>query len=342
MNRKPLVSIITPSYNQGQFIEENILSIAYQDYPYIEHIVIDGGSTDNTVQVLSKYSARVKWISEPDKGFADAVNKGIRMASGEILAIQNADDRYHSPKAVSIAVAAFNNNPSVGVIFGDSAIIDQDGRIINTGQGAHRGYSFSALLCSEFIVPQASAFFSRAALEAIGGSLDMDVDWCADFDLWVRIGLKYPIIYIPEVLADYRIHPTQRNADPEYAKRNPTHRRLVLDKVFAMPNLPPEIKRLKNRAYAGTYLNQAWRLASFGHLKEAVSSLAIAVKLYPPYLFSRKMFAFLRHMFYSYLKVRLPEKQLAQLRTLRSFLRGGRTSLAPLEANNYKWWEHTR
>jgi len=287
MINKPLVSVITPSYNQGRFIEETILSVKHQDYPHIEHIIIDGGSKDNTLDVLHKYSNIVRWISESDRGFADGVNKGIHMSSGEILAIQNADDTYHGRSAIRKAVDAFIDNPTAGVIFGDSAIIDEDGKILHSGERVNQGFNFPALLCSEFVLPQASAFIRRLALETVGGELDTDVDWCADFDLWVRIGLRFPIVYIPEVFAKYRVHPEHRGANPSCASLNPRDRRRVLDKVFSIHDLPPEIQRLRNMAYAGTYLNEARQLRSFGHTKKIKKYIVTAIGLYPSYLLNR-------------------------------------------------------
>jgi len=335
MKSKPLVSVITPSFNQGRFIEDLILSIRHQDYPYIEHCVVDGGSTDDTISILAKYGGCVKWISEPDRGFADAVNKGLGMTSGEIVAIQNADDVYFTRDAVSQAVEGFLKNPMAGVVYGDSAIIDEEGRVIERGERKYRGYSLPALLCSEFVFPQGSAFISRKALEAIGGQLDLAVDWCADFDLFVRIALKYDIIYVPSVIAAYRFHRGQRNADPAYARRNPEHRRRVLDKVFAMLDLPPEIKHLRNRAYAGTYLHEAVKLATFGHAKEAIHALRKAIILHPPSLLSVKVRAIPKELLRGYFKACMTEAQLARMRRVKAFLR----RRSPGTLVSAKWWE---
>lgn len=109
----PLVSIVTPSYNKGCFIEETILSVKNQTYPYIEHIVMDGGSTDGTLDILRKYANNITWLSEPDEGQSDAINKGWRRAKGQILGWLNADDTY-MPWAVQTAVEFLAENPDVG------------------------------------------------------------------------------------------------------------------------------------------------------------------------------------------------------------------------------------
>jgi len=335
--RFPLVSIITPAYNQGKFIEKTILSVKHQDYPYIEHLVIDGGSTDNTLDVLHKYSDVVRWISEPDKGFADAVNKGIRMSSGDILAIQNSDDTYHDRSAIRKAVDAFIGNPTAGVIFGDSAIIDENNKLLNYGERAYQGYNFSAFLCSEFSFPQSSAFIRRSALEAINGKLDTDVDWCADFDLFIRIGLRFPLIYIPEVLANYRVSAKHRNARLSYAFLNPRDRRRVLKKVFSSHDLPPEIQRLKGKAYAGTYLVEASRLCSFGLMKEAVKCIITAIRLYPSYLFNQRLFQINRNMFYKYLELILGKKMFNSLIKMKHSIQ--KRNVREEEPQSYMWWK---
>lgn len=333
----PLVSIITPSYNQGQFIEETILSVKYQDYPHIEHFVIDGGSKDSTLGILHKYSDTVRWISEPDKGFADAVNKGIRMSFGSILTILNSDDTYYCRNAIRKAVKAILNSASAGVVFGDWVTIDEVGNILDSWQGYGRRFSYSSFICSEFTFPQASAFIRRSALEAVGGQLDTNIDWCADFDLWARIGLRFPIVYIPEVLSNYRTHPGHRNADPSYASLNPRDRRRVLDKIFSMPDLPSEIQIFRNWAYAGTYLNQAGRLSRIGHIKEAERCIIRAIKLYPPYLLNKRLIQVNQNLFCAFLKSVLGEGIISYLRRQWHGIQKERMRSEQVQSS--RWWE---
>ena len=129
MNDHPLVSIITPSFNKGPYIEETLQSVRNQTYPHIEHIVIDGGSTDETLPILEKYSGDIVWISEPDKGQSDAINKGWRRSHGEIIVYLNADDTY-LPDAVEIAVNYFLQHPETGMIYGDGILSDEKGRFL--------------------------------------------------------------------------------------------------------------------------------------------------------------------------------------------------------------------
>src|SRR6266540_4128786 len=140
----PKVSIITPSFNQGQFLEASIRSVLEQDYPNIEYIIVDGSSKDNSVEIIKKYEGRLAWwVSEKDKGHADALNKGFSHATGEILAWLNSDDIYF-PNAVSDAVAALKTNPPVGMVYGDAELIDDAG--LSAGQFGSKQTNYRQML----------------------------------------------------------------------------------------------------------------------------------------------------------------------------------------------------
>jgi glycosyltransferase involved in cell wall biosynthesis len=127
---KPLVSIITPSFNCHKYIEGTIRSVLGQNYPNIEHIIVDGASSDNTLDILMKYDRKIKWISEPDSGMYDAVNKGFAMANGEILTYINADDQYDNSNTIGLVVNEFHKNPSVDFTYGYCAFTNEDGEIL--------------------------------------------------------------------------------------------------------------------------------------------------------------------------------------------------------------------
>ncbi len=208
-----LVSIVTPSFNQGKFLAETMRSVLEQDYPHIEYLVIDGGSTDNTVEVIKSFAKRLAyWASEKDRGQTDAINKGFNRAKGQILAYINSDDTYN-PGAVSAAVKYLNEHPEVGVVYSDLNFIDEESRVIGKFPAAQtdlrklrRGYVH---------VPQPATFF-RAEYWQQGGPLDPTFVFAMDYDLWVRLAAVSRLQYLPgPVWANFRMHSDAKtiNAD---------------------------------------------------------------------------------------------------------------------------------
>ncbi|WP_418791098.1 glycosyltransferase family 2 protein [Phosphitispora sp. TUW77] len=198
---KPLVSIITPSYNQGRFIEDTINSVLSQEYPNFEYIVVDGGSTDDTLSILEKYSTRLRWISESDKGQSDAINKGFKMAKGEIVAWLNSDDTYELG-AIEKAVSYMTANPKVALVYGHAGIIDEYGKWVRQFEATEPFNLWRLIHVWDYIM-QPTTFFRKKALQEVG-YLREDLNWCMDWDLWIRLGRKYAVGFIPEVLANNR------------------------------------------------------------------------------------------------------------------------------------------
>jgi glycosyltransferase involved in cell wall biosynthesis len=203
MNPDPLVSIVTPSFNQAQFLEETICSVLDQDYPNIEYIIMDGGSTDSSLEIIKKYQSKLAgWISEPDRGQTDAINKGFERASGEILAWINSDDTYQ-PGAVSEAVEYFKSHTGTGLVYGDANLIDEEGKII--GKFPARQTDYPRLRRGYVHIPQQSSFFSGNIWKRVG-PLDPSFHFAMDYDLWVRIARVAPIMYVQRTWANFRIH----------------------------------------------------------------------------------------------------------------------------------------
>ncbi|NOT06093.1 MAG: glycosyltransferase [Anaerolineales bacterium] len=204
MPNSPLVSIITPSFNQARYLEATIQSVLEQDYPHIEYIIVDGGSSDGSVDVIKKYAGRLAWwVSEQDKGQTDAINKGFNRASGEILAWLNSDDTYN-PGAVSAAVKYLTENPDVAMVYADCNYINEQGAVIgkfNSAQTDHRrlreGYVH---------IPQQTMFFRANYWQELG-PLDSSFYFAMDYDLWTRIAARAPIKYLAgQMWANFRIH----------------------------------------------------------------------------------------------------------------------------------------
>lgn len=199
----PLVSIVTPSYNQAHFLETTIRSVLDQDYPNLEYLIVDGGSTDGSRQIIERYADRLAWwVSERDQGQTDAINKGFARAQGEILAWLNSDDTYQ-PQAIAQAVAFFQAHPEVGLVYGDANLIDESGQVI--GKFPARQTDYRRLKRGFVHIPQQAAFF-RASLWRQVGPLDPTFYFAMDYDLWVRIARLAPVQYVPNLWANFRLH----------------------------------------------------------------------------------------------------------------------------------------
>lgn len=200
----PVVSVITPSYNQAKYLRKTIESVLAQDYPNIEYIIIDGGSSDESLAIIQEHANQLAyWESTADKGQTDAINKGFARATGKYLAWLNSDDIYQA-NAIQEAVAYLESNPNVGLVYGDCTFIDAEDRIIGSFPAAQtdlrrlkRGYVH---------IPQQSAFF-RADLWRKVGPLDDDFYFAMDYDLWVRLAREAQIVYLPNrIWASFRLH----------------------------------------------------------------------------------------------------------------------------------------
>ena len=198
-----LVSIVTPSFNQNRYIEKTIQSVLAQDYPQIEYMIIDGGSTDGTVEVIKNYEDQLAWwVSEKDRGQTDAINKGFARARGDILAWINSDDTYE-PNAVGAAVRYLQEHPDVGMVYGDCNYINESGKVIGRFKSAQTDYRL--LRQGHTHIPQQTMFF-RAELWKQVGPLDPSFYFAMDYDLWTRIAARATIKYIPQTWANFRLH----------------------------------------------------------------------------------------------------------------------------------------
>jgi glycosyltransferase involved in cell wall biosynthesis len=199
----PLVSIITPSFNQARYLEETIQSVLGQSYPHIEYLIVDGGSTDGSLDIIQKYAHRLAgWISEPDRGQTDAINKGFARAKGEILAWLNSDDTY-LPDAVAEAVDVLASRPAIGMVYGDANLVDGEGQII--GRFPAQQTDYRRLRTGYVHIPQQAAFF-RAHLWRQVGPLDPTFFFAMDYDLWVRLAKLSELCYTPRLWANFRLH----------------------------------------------------------------------------------------------------------------------------------------
>lgn len=206
----PKISIITPSYNQGQFLEETILSVLNQDYPNLEYIIIDGGSSDNSVEIIKKYEKRLAfWVSGPDKGQSHAINKGLKQSTGEILNWINSDDML-AVGSLKIIGKAFYGDPEADFCFGDFSMIDEKGRLFISRKSPP--YRFRTLFYGRQLSCQPTVFFRRSVLERIG-YLDETLGFCMDLEFWIRSASKgMGFRHTKKLLAVARMHKGAKTA----------------------------------------------------------------------------------------------------------------------------------
>ena len=233
---QPKVSIVTPSYNQAAFIERTVLSVLCQDYANVEYIVVDGASTDGTEEILRKYSSHLEHlIIEPDEGQTDALNKGFKLATGEIVAYINSDDCYANAKVVSDAVKAFQDHSSIDVVYGKRYFINENGVFINAMP--YRSFDKDLLYLNDYI-PQECVFWRQSLFEKAGAFVNSSFDFAMDYELWLRF-LEHDaqFLSIDEVFGLFRWYDGQKSQDAWRTKGL------------------PEIERL-HRQYAGRYIEE--------------------------------------------------------------------------------------
>jgi len=255
---QPLVSIVTASYNSARYIEQAIRSVAAQDYPNIEHIIVDGGSTDGTLKILQRYDSRIDWISEHDSGQSDALNKGWGRARGHVLGWLDADNVYE-PTAVREAVEALVRDPALGMVYAGVRDIDEAGRVVREYMPPEFTLT-SFLLFHEFnFIPPSSVFMRREALER-AGSLDTGLHYTMDFDLWLRIGLSARIGRAERFWSRFLLRDTSKTGSQMDNFGWDILR--VMEKLFARNDLPEEVRRVQRRIRARLYQHAADRICT--------------------------------------------------------------------------------
>lgn len=271
----PPVSIVTPSFNQAAFLEQTIHSVLIQDYPRLEYIIVDGGSDDGSLEIIRKYSDQLAWwVSEPDRGQAQAINKGLSRARGEILAWLNSDDMY-LPGAVAAAVGAFRDHPGTGLVLGNAVTIDQDNRPLND---LKFGEVSLQDLISFRVICQPAVFMRRQAFEKAGG-LDESYHMLLDHHLWIRVARNHKLVHVPEILAFARHHPGAKNV--AQAERFGQEAYRILAWMETQPDLRGMIAANQRKVYAGAHRFNARYLLDGGRARPAFKAYLRSLQSHP-------------------------------------------------------------
>ena len=258
----PVVSIVTPSLNQGAFIADCIGSVANQDYGAIDHIVVDGGSTDGTLDVLRAADGdRMRWVSEPDAGQSDAINKGWQMARGDVLAWMNADDLY-LPGAVRAAMTYLGDHPDVDIVYGDCEWVDEEG--VDSLPHMPPCDFDPALLMYHDYIPSGSAFLRRCVLD-MTGPMDVSYHYVLDWEYWLRAARRgCRFAYLPRSLSRFRVHASAKT----WAHHLPRAREIAR-LMEALGQIAP-VATVRRDAQARGYLSAALLAGRAGARGEAL------------------------------------------------------------------------
>ncbi|MGZ4732523.1 MAG: glycosyltransferase family 2 protein [Terriglobales bacterium] len=271
-----LVSIVTPSFNQAAYLGQTIRSVLDQGHHELEYIVVDGGSTDGSVEIIKQYAGRLAWwVSEKDSGQAEAINKGMKRARGEIVAWLNSDDVY-LPGAIEAAVKAFDSRPETVLVYGNMLAVDGQGRTTNVLR--YRQLSLEELLCFE-IIGQPAVFMRRAAFEAVGG-LDTSLHFMLDHQLWIKVAQHGQIVHIDETWAAARYHAEAKNRSQAAGFAREAFQ--VLSWAAGEASLTPALRWVGKRPEAAVQRVNARYLLDAGQPRAALRAWGRALSIHPP------------------------------------------------------------
>ena len=271
-----LVSIITPSYNQAKYLEQTITSVLEQSYPSIEYIVVDGKSKDNSIDIIKKYADKLAyWVSEKDKGQADAINKGFSRATGEIIAWLNSDD-YYLPGAVQAAVKVFEENPDIVLVYGNMLAVNEHGVTFNTMN--YSQLTLKDLLCFN-IIGQPAVFMRRSALQQTSG-LDATFHFLLDHLLWIQIAKQGKILHVNQTWAAARYHAEAKNVSKAAEFGREAFR--ILETIAQDKDLAKALLSVDRRAHASAFRVDARYLLDGGYPAKALRQWFRALFIHPP------------------------------------------------------------
>ncbi len=244
----PLVSFITATYNTASYLRETIDSILAQTYPNIEYIVLDDGSTDNTVEILKSYGSRIRWDSHPNMGETRSVNKGLGLAKGDYIIVVSADDPV-KPNLAEVGVEWMEKHPEALIGYPDWETIDSAGNVLKT----HKllDYDYDIMTRMHYCLPNAGTIIRRHAVELETGR-DSTFRYVGDYEFFLRIGLHGPFVHIPQTLATWRTHSGSTSVNSKNEAMAQENVRAI-KQLFERPDMPEAVKKARAEALSSAY-----------------------------------------------------------------------------------------
>ena len=260
----PRITVVTPSYNQGEYLEETIRSVLLQGYPNLEYFVIDGGSSDDSAAIIARYEPWLSgWVTETDDGQTHAILKGFGQATGDLLGWINSDDRL-APSALTAVARSCNGHPEAGLVHAKCSFIDAGGQPLPSHAG--REFDLVETIRGNNCVAQSSAFFRREAYERVGG-LDVTLHYIMDMDLWLRLGLAADVVFVDECWSQFRRHDASKTGQGDLAFAREIY--IQAGRAFDELELPAVVLGDRNRVLANLGLRLGYRYHQVGEDREA-------------------------------------------------------------------------